>query len=153
MPRNRPFLVLTNNALFTPRELRDMLGTLGLDVLEEQLWTSALATAQFVHDQRPAGRAFVIGESSLHEALHEVGYLEDSTDPDYVVLGETQDYSFDEITTAIRLIDEGLHFVATNPETDGTSPDGPLPGSGALAALIESATGVRRTSSASRTRS
>ena len=94
---NRPFLVLTNNALFTPRELRDMLGTLGLDVLERQLWTSALATAQFVHDQRPAGRAFVIGETSIHEALRDVGYSEDSSDPDYVVLGETWDYSFREL--------------------------------------------------------
>lgn len=140
---NRPFLVLTNNALFTPRELRDMLGTLGLDVLERQLWTSALATAQFVHDQRPAGRAFVIGETSIHEALRDVGYSEDSSDPDYVVLGETWDYSFRELTTAVRLIDRGCPIVVTNPETYGTTAEGSTPGTGAMAALIESATGVK----------
>lgn len=140
---DRSFLVLTNNALFTPQELRDNLAWHGVDVLEEQLWTSALATAQFVHDQRPKGRAFVIGEASLHDALSDVGYSEDTVSPDYVVLGETWNYSFDEITMAIRLIDQGCSFVVTNPETFGTSPDGLLPGCGALAALIHSTTGVK----------
>src|SRR5665213_2156001 len=140
---DRSFLVLTNNALFTPQELRDNLAWHGVDVLEEQLWTSALATAQFVHDQRPKGRAFVIGEASLHDALRDVGYSEDTVSPDYVVLGETWNYSFDEITMAIRFIDQGCSFVVTNPETFGTSPDGLLPGCGALAALIHSTTGVK----------
>jgi NagD protein len=138
----RPFLVLTNNSLFTPRELCAKLSSLGVSVGEEQLWTSALATAQFVQDQRPKGRAFVIGETSLHEALYDIGYHESLASPDYVVLGETWKYSFDDITTAIRLIDAGSSFVATNPETTSTTSAGSLPGCGALAALIESATGV-----------
>jgi len=138
----RPFLVLTNNSLFTPRQLCDQLSSMGLEVDEKQFWTSALATAQFVHAQRPRGSAFVIGEVSLHSALHDVGYREDSQSPDYVVLGETQNYSFDDFTTAIRLIDAGSHFVATNPEATGPSPDGSLPGCGAMAAIIERATGV-----------
>ena len=137
-----PFLVLTNNSLFTPRELCAKLSALGVMVGEEQLWTSALATAQFVQDQRPKGCAFVIGETSLHEAINDIGYHESLTSPDYVVLGETWHYSFDDITTAIRLIDAGSSFVATNPETTGTTSAGSLPGCGALAALIESATGV-----------
>jgi NagD protein len=140
---DRAFLVLTNNALFTPQELRDNLASHGIEVLKDQLWTSALATAQFVHDQRPKGKAFVIGEASLHDALSDVGYLEDSESPDYVVLGETWNYSFDEITMAVRLIDQGCSFVVTNPETFGTSRNGLLPGCGALAALIHSTTGVK----------
>jgi NagD protein len=140
---NRDFLVLTNNALFTPGQLQERLTKLGVNIREDQLWTSALATAQFVYDQRPKGRAFVIGEASIHDAMSNVGYVEDATKPDYVVLGETWNYSFDEITTAIRLIEKGCKFVATNPETNGTTPNGLLPGCGALAALIQSATGVR----------
>lgn len=139
----REFLVLTNNALFTPGQMHERLTTMGVTLREDQLWTSALATAQFVHDQRPKGRAFVIGERSIHEAMANVNYVEDAKDPDYVVLGETWNYSFDEITTAIRLISKGAKFVATNPETNGTTPNGLLPGCGALAALIQSATGVR----------
>jgi len=138
----RSFLVLTNNSLFTPRELSAKLLTMGLTVGEDQLWTSALATAQFVCDQRPEGTAFVIGETSMHEALINVGYHESASKPDYVVLGETWHYSFDDITTAIRLIDSGSAFVATNPETTSTTPNGSLPGCGALTALIQSATGV-----------
>ncbi len=140
---DRKFLVLTNNALFTPEELRDNLAKLGVSIREDQLWTSALATAQFVHDQRPKGRAYVIGQTSVHEALAHVGYVEDAVNPNYVVLGETWDYSFDDLTTAIRLIDRGCPLVVTNPETYGATKDGPMPGSGALAALIQSATGVK----------
>lgn len=139
---SRPYLILTNNSLFTPREVRLQLASMGLAVQEDQLWTSALATARFVHTQRPFGTAFIIGQTSLHEAIHDVGYREDDRQPDYVVLGETQNYSFDEMTTAVRLVENGSHFVATNPEPTGQSPEGSLPGCGALAAMIQSATGV-----------
>lgn len=138
----RSFLVLTNNSLFSPKELSAKLSTMGLEVAEEQMWTSALATAQFVHDQRPKGTAFVIGENSLHESLENIGYHEGAANVDYVVLGETWNYSYDDITIAIRLIERGCSFVATNPETTGPTPDGSHPGCGAVAALIESATGV-----------
>jgi NagD protein len=138
----RPFLILTNNSLYTPHEISEQLSSMGLDVNEAQLWTSALATAKFVNSQRPSGTAFVIGEQSIHAALADVGYREDDQRPDYVVLGETQDYSFDEMATAVRLVESGSHFVATNPEPTGQSPNGSLPGVGALAAMIQSATGV-----------
>jgi NagD protein len=115
---------------------------MGLEVAPEQMWTSALATARFVNDQRPKGTAFVIGENSLHEALEDIGYHEGTTNVDYVVLGETWSYSYDDITRAIRLIEKGCSFVATNPETTGPTPDGSHPGCGAVAALIESTTGV-----------
>lgn len=139
---DRRFLVLTNNSLFTPRKVVAQLSELGLGVDVDQVWTSALATAQFVSRQRPRGTAFVIGEESIHEAIDDVGYRETPDRPDYVVMGETWDYSFDEFATAIRAIRGGSHFVATNPEPTGPTPDGSLPGCGAMAALIMSATGV-----------
>ncbi len=138
----RPFIVLTNNSLFTARRISADLGAMGLDVPAERIWTSALATAQFVHSQRPRGSAFVIGLDSVHEALRNVGYAEDASHPDYVVLGETWEYSYEDFTTAIRLIRAGSHFVSTNPEPNGPSLEGALPGCGAMAAVIESATGV-----------
>jgi NagD protein len=95
------FLVLTNNSIFTPRDLRARLLSSGLDVPEASIWTSALATAQFLDDQRPGGSAYTIGEAGLTTALHEVGYVLTGRNPDYVVLGETRTYSFEAITTAI----------------------------------------------------
>ncbi|MFY0407189.1 HAD-IIA family hydrolase [Solicola sp. PLA-1-18] len=138
----RPFLVLTNNSIYTPRDLRARLLGAGLDVPEESIWTSALATAQFLDDQRPEGSAYVIGESGLTTALHGVGYVMTRRDPDYVVLGETRTYSFEAITTAIQLIVRGARFIATNPDASGPSLDGPLPATGSVAALITKATGV-----------
>jgi NagD protein len=141
--RDRRFLVLTNNSIFTARDLRARLATSGLDVPEHSIWTSALATAQFLADQKPCGSAYVIGEAGLTTALHETGYTLTETDPDYVVLGETRTYSFEAITKAIRLIEAGARFIATNPDPTGPSPEGSLPACGAVAALITRATGAK----------
>jgi NagD protein len=140
--RDTPFLVLTNNSIYTRRDLAARLRASGLDVPEDSIWTSALATARFLDDQRPNGSAYVIGEAGLTTALHEAGYTLTDRDPDYVVLGETRTYSFERITSAIRLVASGARFIATNPDPTGPSPDGPLPATGSVAALISRATGV-----------
>jgi NagD protein len=137
-----PFLVLTNNSMYTPRDLAARLRAVGLDVPEKAIWTSALATASFLEGQRPGGTAFVIGEAGLTTALHDSGYTLTERDPDYVVLGETRTYSFERIAQAIRLIVRGARFIATNPDPTGPTPDGPLPATGSVAALISRATGV-----------
>jgi NagD protein len=136
-----PFHLLTNNSIWTRRDLAARLRAGGLDVPEESIWTSALATARFLEDQRPGGTAFVIGESGLTTALHSAGYTINERDPDYVVLGETRTYSFERISQAIRLIGRGAKFIATNPDPTGPAPDGPLPATGSVAALISKATG------------
>jgi NagD protein len=134
--------VLTNNSIYTPRDLSARLASSGLEVPPESIWTSALATAQFLDQQRPDGTAFVVGEAGLTTALHEVGYTLVEQDPDYVVLGETRSYSLGRITQAIRLIDAGARFIATNPDATGPTPAGLVPATGAVAALISRATGV-----------
>src|SRR3954465_8802996 len=138
----KPFLILTNNSIYTARDLQARLRRIGFDVPESAIWTSALATAQFLDTQRPGGTAYVIGEAGLTTAMHEVGYILTDTEPDYVVLGETRTYSFEAITTAIRLINDGARFICTNPDATGPSNEGALPACGAVAALISKATGV-----------
>jgi NagD protein len=140
--RGIPHMVLTNNSIYTRRDLAARLRASGLEVAEESIWTSALATARFLEDQRPGGSAFVIGESGLTTALHDAGYTMTERDPDYVVLGETRTYSFERITQAIRLVAAGARFIATNPDATGPTPAGPLPATGSVAALISRATGV-----------
>ncbi|WP_298585869.1 HAD-IIA family hydrolase [uncultured Kocuria sp.] len=141
--QERRFLVLTNNSIYTPRDLAARLAKSGLTVPEESIWTSALATAGFLADQVPGGSAYVVGEAGLTTALYEVGYTLTDVTPDYVVLGETRTYSFEAITKAIRLIESGSRFIATNPDATGPSAEGPLPATGAVAALITRATGAR----------
>jgi NagD protein len=137
-----PFMVLTNNSRRTPRDHQARLNTLGLEIDAEHIFTSAQATGQFLHWQRPEGSAFVIGEAGLTTALHELGYVLTAHDPDYVVLGETTNYSFEQIKTAVRLVAAGARFIATNPDVSGPTPEGIVPGCGAVAAMITAATGV-----------
>ncbi|MBF6150358.1 HAD family hydrolase [Nocardia sp. 852002-20019_SCH5090214] len=139
--REIPYLVLTNNSIRTPRDLQARLRRIGLDIPASSIWTSATATATFLNEQRPGGTAYVVGESGLTTALHEIGYVLTDSDPDYVVLGETRTYSFEAITTAIRLVERGARFIATNPDPTGPSREGVLPATGSVAALITRATG------------
>lgn len=140
--RGAEYLVLTNNPLYTPGDLAHLLQMIGLDVPAGRIFTSAMATARFLQSQKPDGTAFVVGESGLTEAIHGVGYVITDHDPDYMVLGETHTYNVGLITRAIRLVVGGARFIATNPDPSGPSEDGLVPACGAMAALIETASGV-----------
>jgi NagD protein len=113
------YLLITNNSIYTRRDLRARLLGSGIDVPEDRIFTSALATADFL----------------------DIGYVMTDRNPDYVVLGETRTYSFEAITKAIRLIEDGARFIATNPDPSGPSHQGTLPATGSVAALISTATG------------
>jgi NagD protein len=138
-----PFLIFTNNSEYTPRDLQVRLSYMGLEVTPDNIFTSALATAQFLHSQHPEGRAFAIGESGLTTALHDIGYILTDHEPDYVVLGETTTYSFERITRAIRMVSAGARFITTNPDVMGPGEGGIVPATGAVAALISAATGIQ----------
>ena len=141
--REAKFLVLTNNSRYTPRDLAHRLRNSGLDIPPESIFTSALATARFLASQRPNGTAYVVGESGLTQALYEVGYVVTDQEPDYVVIGETSELNFRQLTKAVRLVSAGARFVGTNPDTSGPTEHGPEPGCGAIATLIEMATGIK----------
>ena len=138
--REKPFLVLTNNSTYTNRDLSARLSRSGIEVPEDRIWTSALATAAFLKDQSPGGSAYVVGEAGITTAIHEAGFVMTDVDPEFVVLGETRTYSFEAITKAIRLIDAGARFICTNPDVTSPSPEGPLPATGAISAMITAAT-------------
>jgi len=137
------FLVLTNNSLYTPRDLHVRLQRIGLAVPISAIYTSALATAQFLTTQHPGASAYVIGEAGLTTALHDAGYIITDQQPEYVVLGETTAYSFERITQAMRFVAAGARFIATNPDVSGPGEGGMVPATGAVAALISAATGVQ----------
>lgn len=139
----KPFLILTNSSVYTPRDLQARLAHSGLAVAPEEIYTSALATAQFLQHQCPNGSAYVVGEAGLTTALHDVGYVLTDREPDYVVLGETLSYSFQRLSVAIRLVTAGARFIATNPDVVGPTEEGLIPATGAVAALIAAATGVK----------
>ncbi|MBQ4062319.1 MAG: HAD family hydrolase [Christensenellaceae bacterium] len=138
---NKQFLFLTNSGERSPKELQQKLARLGLDVGEEHFYTSALATAKFLHRQSPGCTAYVIGAPGLVNALYEVGITMNDVDPDYVVVGETATYNFEMMSKAVKYVLAGARLVATNPDITGPTETGIAPACRALVAPIEIATG------------
>ena len=135
------FLFLTNASNRTPLELRQKLLRMGLDVDESHFYTSALATAKFLQLQNPNCSAFVIGDAGLYNALHDAGITINDVDPDYVIIGETAQYNYDNITKAMRLVNRGAKLIGTNTDLTAPSENGIIAACRALIAPIELATG------------
>ena len=138
---DKPFLFLTNSSERSPRDLRQKLSRMGLDVDESHFYTSALATAKFLAEQAPGCSAYVIGAPGLVNALYDVGITMNDVNPDYVVVGETDSYNYNMIIKAVQLINKGARLVGTNPDMTGPSEMGIIPACQALVAPIALATG------------
>jgi len=138
---NKKFLFLTNASERSPLELRQKLLRMGLDIEEEHFYTSALATAKFLASQAPGCTAYIIGAPGLQNALHDVGIGQNDVDPDYVVIGETRNYTYDAILRATTHVLSGAKLIGTNPDITGPGEDGLIPACKALVAPVEIATG------------
>ena len=139
----KKFVFLTNSPERTPHELAMKLNRMGLSVSAEHFYTSAMATAEFLHSQKPDCTAYVIGEAALTKALYDKKIYMNDVNPDYVVLGETRSYNFEKIEKAIALVRGGAKLIGANPDTVGVTETGIMPATGALVAPIEIATGKK----------
>ena len=142
--REIPFRLLTNNSQRARRDVVAKLKRMGIDLLEEHVYTSAMATARYLADQKPNGTAYVIGEGGLLTALHTNGYAIVDHDPDYVVVGEGRTFNLELVEAAVRMIFGGAKLVATNMDPNCPTSNGSIrPGCGAMVAMLECATGVK----------
>lgn len=137
---DKRFVFLTNSPEKTPHELSMKLERMGLTVSADHFYTSAMATAEFLHSQRPGCTAYVIGEAALSKALYDKRIYMNDVNPDYVVVGETRTYSFEKIEKAIELVNKGAKLIGTNPDVTGPTERGVMPATGSLIAPIEIAT-------------
>lgn len=140
---DKKFVFLTNSPEKTPHELSMKLARMGLEVSAEHFYTSAMATAEFLHNQAPHCTAYVIGEAALTKAMYDKKIYMNDVNPDYVVLGETRTYSFEKLEKAIELVNRGAKLIGANPDTVGVTEKGIMPATGALIAPIEIATGKK----------
>ena len=140
---DKKFVFLTNSPERTPHELSMKLHRMGLEVSADHFYTSAMATAEFLSEQKPGCTAYVIGEPSLTKAMYDKKIYMNDVNPDYVVLGETRTYNFEKLEKAIELVRQGAKLIGTNPDTVGVTEKGIMPASGALIAPIEIATGKK----------
>ena len=140
---DKQFVFLTNSPERTPHELSMKLERMGLSVSADHFYTSAMATAEFLHSQAPDCTAYVIGEAALTKAIYDQGIYMNDVNPDYVVLGETRTYCFEKIEKAIELVHKGAKLIGANPDTIGVTERGVMPATGSLIAPIEIATGKK----------
>jgi NagD protein len=142
--RNIPFRLLTNNSQRARRDVVAKLARMGIQLREENVYTSAMATARYLASQKPNGTAYVIGEGGLLTALHANGYAVVDHDPDYVVIGEGRTFNLELVEAATRMIQRGAKLVATNLDPSCPTQNGSIrPGCGAMVAMVEVATGVK----------
>jgi NagD protein len=140
---DKRFLFLTNSSERSPRELKEKLDRLGIQVEASHFYTSAQATASFLASQRPGGSAYVIGEAGLTNAIYEAGFSMNEINPDYVVVGETRSYSYEKIERAVNLVRNGAKLIGTNPDLTDSMGQDIAPATGSLIAPIELATGIK----------
>lgn len=139
----KKFVFLTNSPERTPHELSMKLERMGLTVSPDHFYTSAMATAEFLHAQAPGCTAYVIGEAALSKALYDRKIYMNDINPDYVVVGETRTYCFEKLEKAIELVNKGAKLIGANPDTVGVTEKGIMPATGSLVAPIEIATGKK----------
>lgn len=141
--RKIPFRLLTNNSQRTRRDVVAKLARMGIEVEDEHIFTSAMATARFLAEQKPEGTAFVIGEGGLLTALHQNGYAVVDHEPDYVVVGEGRTFNLELVEASVRMIQGGAKLIATNLDPNCPTQHGLRPGCGAMVAMLEIATGMK----------
>jgi NagD protein len=138
-----PFSFMTNNSQRTRLEAVRKLGRLGINVTENHVYTSAMATGKFLASQIPNGTAYVLGEGGLISSLHENGITLVNTDPDFVVLGEGRNFTLEMVQRAVDMILAGAKFVTTNRDPSPKKKGWDNLGIASTTAMIEEATGIK----------
>lgn len=141
--RNIPFLFLTNNSQRTPRDVVNKLTGLGIEVEEDNIFTSAIATGWFLARMKPSGTAYVLGEGGLINSLHEHGYALVTQNPDFVVVGEGRNFTLEMVNHAVDMILDGAKLIATNLDPSPKTMGWTNLGIKSVVAMIEEATGVK----------
>lgn len=141
LENDKKFLFLTNSSERSPKELKQKLQRLGLEVDEKHFYTSALATANFLKQQCPGGSVYAIGEAGLINALYDAGFTMNNVNPDYVVFGETRTLNYEMIERATLLVRKGAKLIGTNPDMTAPTEAGIIPATRALIAPIEMSSG------------
>ncbi|KAI9222715.1 HAD-superfamily hydrolase, subfamily IIA [Blastocladiella britannica] len=139
----KQFIFLTNNSIPTPRELKDKMHRLGVDVEESNFYTSSLCTAKFLSTQKPNGSCYVIGEAGLHFALYSHGFTMNDINPDFVVVGDGFGINYEKLAKAVKLVSAGAKLIGTNPDVAAVTESSLIPACGAFIAAIEQATGKK----------
>ncbi|MEI3605481.1 TIGR01457 family HAD-type hydrolase [Pseudogracilibacillus sp. SE30717A] len=140
--RNYPYLFITNNATYTIEMILKKLNGLGIKADEENILTSAMATAQYIKEKNKQAHCYVIGETGLIHALENEDLIVTDVNCDYVIVGLDRKVTYDKLAKACLLVRDGAQFILTNKDAAIPTEIGLLPGNGSIGAVISYSTGV-----------
>ncbi len=133
--------LVTNNATRTPEQYVSKLRRLGVDFPAERIFGSVQAALATLRKAFPSGApVFVIGEAPLVQALREAGYPPGEEEARAVVVALDRGFTYAKLRRATLLVRQGALFIGTNPDRTFPTPEGLVPGAGALIAALEAAT-------------
>lgn len=138
-----PYLFVTNNSTRLPQAVADKLAKMDIHIDRQHVYTSSLATADYMDHLNKGKKVFIIGEEGLRAPIMEHGYEIDEEQPDYVVVGLDQTVDYHKLSLATLAIQKGAYFIGTNPDKNIPTHEGLLPSAGPIIAFLEEATGVK----------
>jgi len=137
---------VTNNPAKFPAAYAERLGELGVEVSEERIVTAGMVAARLAREAAgPDGSAFVASRATLKEMVAATGVSvlegEAGRDADVVVVSGHPNFDYAELLTAKRALDRGAALIGTSRDPTMPMPGGEWPGTGAILAAVETASG------------
>lgn len=137
----RRFLFFTNNTTRDAAAYSEKLGRMGIETAPEDILTAGEATVRYLQTRTPYRRLYAVAPPSFETELRRGGFDLDEAAPEAVVLSFDTSLTYAKLERACLLVRQGLPYIATNPDKVCPTEYGPIPDCGAIAALIETATG------------
>lgn len=143
--RNIPYLFVTNNSSRTPAQVAEKLQQFSIPAEDHQVFTTSMATANYMYEQKQDASVYVIGEEGIRNALEEKGFSFAEENADFVVVGIDRSISYEKLATACLAVRNGATFISTNGDIAIPTERGLLPGNGSLTSVITVSTQIKPT--------
>ncbi|MEE3954926.1 TIGR01457 family HAD-type hydrolase [Peribacillus frigoritolerans] len=141
--RDIPYLFVTNNSSRTPAQVADKLRSIGISTEDDQVFTTSMATANYIAEQKKGASVYVVGEEGIIEALKEKGMKLVEEHPDYLVMGIDRGVNYEKLSKACLAVRNGAVFISTNGDIAIPTEQGLLPGNGSLTSVVSVSTQVQ----------
>ncbi|GAB6257226.1 TIGR01457 family HAD-type hydrolase [Peribacillus sp. N1] len=141
--RDIPYLFVTNNSSRTPAQVADKLRSIGISTEDEQVFTTSMATANYIAEQKKDASVYVVGEEGIIEALKEKGMKLVEEHPDFLVMGIDRGINYEKLSKACLAVRNGAVFISTNGDIAIPTEQGLLPGNGSVTSVVSVSTQVQ----------
>ncbi|MDP4157027.1 MAG: TIGR01457 family HAD-type hydrolase, partial [Bacillota bacterium] len=134
--KNIPYLFVTNNSSRTPAQVAEKLRGFDIPAEEDLVFTTSMATANYIYDRKKDASIYLIGEEGIRTALEEKGFQFAGEHAEYVVVGIDRDLSYEKLAVACLAVRNGAVFLSTNADVALPTERGFMPGNGSITAVI-----------------